>query len=34
MKEKANKNKDRKKQEHDPSYSETVRDALFCCAFK
>ena len=34
MKEKANKNKDRKKQGDNTSYSETVRDTLFCCAIK
>ena len=34
MKEKGNKNKDRKEQRGDVSYSESVRAKLFCCAFK
>ena len=34
MKEKGNKNKGRKEQRGDTSYSESVRAKLFCCVFK
>ena len=34
MKEKGKRNKDRKTQRSDASYSESVRAKWFCCAFK